>query len=183
MNAVDAATKTQIDMMHAVLNKKFGQLYADIWKVGVNLSLRISDLLKLKFADLNLAERSLQLVEAKTGKQKLIRLNGAAIAIISRRQHEHPGDTWLFQVHCNRAKDKPVSRVSVSRVFKEAGDVLGLSINTHSMRKSRGMAMYKDGVPIEKIAKVLNHSNTTSTLRYLGITQAEVLQTYDDYEL
>jgi hypothetical protein len=34
------------------------------------------------------------------------------------------------------------------------------------MRKSRGMAMYKDGVPVEKIAKVLNHSNTnTATLK------------------
>jgi hypothetical protein len=30
------------------------------------------------------------------------------------------------------------------------------------------------------VAKVLNHSNTTSTLR---ITQEEVLKTYDDYEL
>jgi hypothetical protein len=51
------------------------------------------------------------------------------------------------------------------------------------MRKSRGMAMYKDDVPVEKIAKVLNHSNTTSTLRYLGITKEEVLKTYDEYEL
>ena len=76
-----------------------------------------------------------------------------------------------------------MSRVSVSRVFKDAGELLGLTINTHSMRKSRGMTMYKDGVPVEKIAKVLNHSNTTSTLRYLGITQEEVLKTYDDYEL
>ena len=77
-----------------------------------------------------------------------------------------------------------MSRVSVSRVFKDAGELLlGLTINTHSMRKSRGMAMYKDGVPVEKIAKVLNHSNTTLTLRYLGITQEEVLKTYDDYEL
>jgi len=183
MNAVDAANKTEIEMMHAVLNHKFSPLYADIWKVGVNVSLRISDLLKLKYADLNLEERSLKLIEAKTGKQKLIRLNAAAITVIEKRRQEHPCDTWLFQVHCNRAKNKPVSRVSVSRVFKEAGERVGLRINTHSMRKSRGMAMYKDGVPIEKIAKVLNHSNTTSTLRYLGITQAEVLQTYDDYEL
>jgi hypothetical protein len=38
-------------------------------------------------------------------------------------------------------------------------------------------------VPVEKIAKVLNNSNTTSTLRYLGITKEEVLQTYDDYAL
>jgi integrase len=183
MQSVDAATKKEIDMMHAILTNKFGQLYADIWKVGVNLSLRISDLLKLKYADLNLEERSLKLIEAKTGKQKLIRLNASAISVIARRKQDNPDHVWLFQVHCNRAKDKPISRVSVSRVFKDAGELVGLRINTHSMRKSRGMAMYKDGVPIEKIAKVLNHSNTTSTLRYLGITQEEVLQTYDDYEL
>ncbi len=39
------------------------------------------------------------------------------------------------------------------------------------------MALYQDGVPIEKIAKVLNHAHTGVTLRYLGITEEEVLQT------
>lgn len=58
MSAVDAASKNEVDMIHAVLSKKFGQLYADIWKIGVNLSLRISDLLKLKYADLNITDRS-----------------------------------------------------------------------------------------------------------------------------
>jgi site-specific recombinase XerD len=61
--------------------------------------------------------------------------------------------------------------------------VVPIGGHTQSMRKSRGMDMYKDGVTVEKIAKVLNHSNTTSTLRYLGITQEDVLKTYDDYEL
>jgi integrase len=60
MKAVDAATKAEIAMMHAVLTNKFGPLYADIWKVGVNLSLRISDLLTLKYADLKIEERSLK---------------------------------------------------------------------------------------------------------------------------
>lgn len=46
------------------------------------------------------------------------------------------------------------------------------------MRKTRGMAMFNDGV-----FQVLNHSNTTSTMRYLGITQAAIMKTYDDYEL
>ncbi len=119
----------------------------------------------------------------RTYELKTIRLNSAAIIVIARRQQENPADSWLFQVHSNRAKDKPVSRVSVSRVFKNAGELLGLTINTHSMRKSRGMAMYQDGVPVEKIARVLNHANTTSTLRYLGITHEDVLKTYDDYEL
>jgi hypothetical protein len=51
------------------------------------------------------------------------------------------------------------------------------------MFKFHGMAMFNDGISIEKIAQVLNHSNTTSTMRYLGITQAAIMKTYDDYEL
>lgn len=47
MNTVNAVSKSESDMVHALLNKKFGQIYADVWKVGVNLSLRISDLLAL----------------------------------------------------------------------------------------------------------------------------------------
>lgn len=149
----------------------------------MNLSLRIGDLLKLKYANFNLTERPLQLTEEKTRKPKLIRLNNTVITIIDARRKRYPTDVWLFQVHSNRASNQSISRISVSRTFKECGDMLGLNINTHSMRKSRGMALYKDGVPIEKIAKVLNHSNTSTTMAYLGITKEEVLQTYDDYEL
>ena len=183
MNIVNAADKSQIDLIHSLLNNKCGQIYADIWKVGVNLSLRISDLLNLKYTDFNLQDRTLNLIESKTSKAKSIRLNQTAIEIITRRKKDHPCDLWLFQVHSNRAKNKPISRISVSRVFKDAGDILNLNINTHSMRKSRGMAMFSDGVSIEKIAQVLNHTNTTSTLRYLGITREEIMKTYDDYEL
>lgn len=56
-------------------------------------------------------------------------------------------------------------------------------IDTHTMRKSRGKAMFDAGVPIEKIAKVLNYSDTGVTLRYLGITQEAILKTYDEFEL
>jgi integrase len=70
MNTVDAASKAEIDLIHALLDMKFGQLYADIWKIGVNISLRISDLLTLQYSELNLAERSLQLTEQKNGGHK-----------------------------------------------------------------------------------------------------------------
>ena len=183
MNTVDGVSKLEIEMIHKTLRKKYPPLYADIWKIGVNLSLRIGDLLQLKYDDLNLAERCLKLTESKTGKAKVIRLNAAALAIMQQRRQDYPDDTWLFQVHSHRAKDKPISRVSVGRVFNEVGQTLGLNINTHSMRKSRGKVLYDHQVPIEKIAHVLNHSNTSATLRYLGITREQVLQTYDDFEL
>jgi len=176
-------TKGEIAAVEALLKKHHGQIYADIWKVGLNLSLRISDLLAIRYADLDLDRREFSLIEGKTGKKRCVRLNKNALKIINRRRKEWPEDTYLFQVHSNRAKGKPVSRNSVSRAFKDAGDRIGLRINTHSMRKSRGYVMFADGVPIEKVSKVLNHSHPAVTMRYLGITNKEVMDSYDEYEL
>ncbi len=183
MNIVDACTKEEITAVHQMLSKRFPPVYADIWKVGLNLSLRISDLLALRYADLDLDNQRLSLIEQKTGKRKDIALNPVVIAIVQKRHKQYPKDVWLFQAHSNRSNGKPLDRGSVGKVFKAAGDWLGLNIGTHSMRKSRGAAMFNDGVPLEMIAKVLNHSNTTETLRYIGITKKQVGQTYIDYVL
>ncbi len=101
------------------MKAQFNPLYADIWKVGVNLTLRISDLLSLKFDHLDLENRSLTVIEQKTGKHKTLRLNATVIAIIQKRLEQHPHDVWLFQVHSNRANNKPISRISVSRCLKK----------------------------------------------------------------
>ncbi len=186
MNEVEAVkTKEELAAVEALLRKHHGQIYADIWRIGINLSLRISDLLLVKYADLDTKNRLYTLTEGKTGKKRQIRLNSKVLSIIERRKKEFPNDIYLFQVHSNRTSGmvKPISRVSVSRAFKDVGERLGLHINTHSMRKSRGWAMFADGVPIEKISKVLNHSAPAVTMRYLGITKQEVLDTYDEYEL
>lgn len=183
MNIVEAVGPAEIGLVTALLQKRYGQLYVDVWKVGLNLSLRIGDLLSLRFDQLDTDKRELHLVEKKTGKPKAVRLNSAACEVINRRQLENPDHTWLFEVDCNRAKGKPITRQSVSRAFQDVGKSLDLRIGTHSMRKSRGKAMYDSGIPVEKIAKVLNHSDTGVTLRYLGITQEAVMQTYDDFVL
>ena len=184
MNEVEAVkTREEIAAIETLLRKHHGDLYADIWKIGLNLSLRISDLLAIRFADLDLDRREYALVEGKTGKKRKIRLNNTALKVIQRRRKEHPKHVYLFQVESNRAKGKPISRNSVSRAFNDSGQRIDLRINTHSMRKSRGYVMFSDGVPIEKISKVLNHSHPAVTMRYLGITNQEVLDSYDEYEL
>jgi len=50
MNVVSAANKNEIAVIYSNLAKKFPPLYADIWKIGCNLSLRISDLLALEYS-------------------------------------------------------------------------------------------------------------------------------------
>ena len=183
MNIVDACNKREIEQMKQVLRDKYPAIYSDVWSIGLNMSLRISDLLKVKYDHIDAYARSLTLTESKTGKRKDIRLNDAAMAIIARRRSAHPGDTWLFESNTNRSKGRPITRGAVSKAFNSAGQRLGLNVNSHSMRKSRGAIMYKDGVPLPVIARVLNHSSISCTLRYIGITKEETLKTFDDYQL
>jgi integrase len=118
MNVVDAVNKEQIALVYTILNKEFGEIYGDIWKVGLNISLRISDLLNLRYTDFDLANRELSLRKSKIDKAKSIRLNQTVIDIITKRNKEYPNDVWLFQVHSSRAKDKPISRAAVRRRLK-----------------------------------------------------------------
>lgn len=181
------AVKTKDDIRHVehLLKKYGGDLYADLWRIGVNMALRISDLLQIQYDDMDLDRGLYELHEGKTGKSRTIKLNNTVIDIVRRRMRENPSDVYLFQVHSNRTSGqvKPVSRISVARKFKEVGEVMDVQLGTHSMRKSRGWAMYSDGVPIEMISKVLNHSHPAVTMAYLGITKQEVLDTYLAYEL
>jgi integrase len=186
MKEVEAIkSKEEIVIIERLLRTHHGDLYGDVWRIGVNLSLRISDLLAIRYADLDLDNCLYAVRESKTGKGRLIRLNNTALPLIQERAKKYPHDVYLFQVHSNRTAGlvKPVSRVSVARVFKDVGDRLGIRLGTHSMRKSRGWAMFSDGVPIEKISKVLNHSAPAVTMAYLGISRQEILDTYLEYEL
>ena len=59
MNDVVAVkSKGEIEAVEILLIKHHGQIYADIWRVGLNLSLRISDLVSIRFDDLDIKNRS-----------------------------------------------------------------------------------------------------------------------------
>ena len=69
-------------------------IYLDIWKVGVNAALRISDLLALTMKDVQALDKekpTLNIVEQKTGKPRKIVVNETAFRIMQQRLAEYPG--------------------------------------------------------------------------------------------
>jgi len=167
-------------------------LYADIWKVGVNTALRISDLLSLSMDDvrgLDPKQPALRLKEQKTGKLRKIVVNRSALTVMQRRLADYPDHVWLFQIDAvnrnRREPPKPINRRSVSRVFEKIGQRIApkVTLGTHSMRKTRGYAMHKAGRSIESIAKVLNHSSPAVTMRYIGLVQQDIDESYTELEL
>jgi len=185
MNEVEAVKdKEDIRLVGHLLEKHGSITYRDIWELGINTALRISDLLSLKVADVADVE-IIEVTEGKTKKKRSIKLNHKAQAIIQRRAAANPHNIYLFQGRRLREKDDilPLNRSTVGRKFQEVGEIVGVVLGTHSMRKTRGYAMYSDGKPIEVISKVLNHSSPAVTMRYLGIEKQDIHDTYDDYVL
>lgn len=182
MQQVDAV-KTQAEVQQVahklLLNAKGNTLYADVWNFGLQVALRISDLLTITYEEA-LTGR-LRIKESKTGKARNIDLNAKALEIVRARRQAHPDHTFLFEVDSNRAKGKPVSRIAVAVAFKAVGDEMGIQLGTHSMRKTRGWIMHSAGVSIEMICKVLNHANPATTMAYIGLTQSDVDHTYHQF--
>lgn len=184
-------TESQRDQIEQHLMEK-DSLYSDIWKFGLNTALRISDLLAITTKQVDSIDpdkRELTVTEMKTKKKRTIRLNAPAMEVIARRRTQYPDDVWLFQSrspkNSKREAPKAITRKSVSRVFLAVGEKVAPAVHlgTHSMRKTRGFAMFDAGVSIEQICKVLNHSSPAITMRYIGIDKESVLKSYDDFEL
>ncbi|WP_319784484.1 tyrosine-type recombinase/integrase [Oceanisphaera sp. IT1-181] len=176
--------KAMVKRIENLLRDK-SDIYGDVWAIGLNMALRISDLLSLTFSDVT-GER-VAIAEGKTGKKRIIKITPSARAIIEKRRAANPEHVYLFQSASNRSKalGKPITRFAVAKAFKEVGERNSVQVNigTHSMRKTRGYFMHSAGVPIERIAAMLNHSSPATTMRYIGLDQEVLDKDYDDFDL
>ena len=186
---VDAVDEQHIEQFTTILSCMNNTMYADIWKLGVNLALRITDLLSLKLEDC-VGKDELYILEGKTSntrksrKYRKIVLNNTAKKIIARRARLYPEDTYLFESkHTNATTGKPISRQSVWSAFSKAGKSLNIHTGTHSLRKTLGAKLYRSGVPVATIQKMFSHSTEAITLAYIGVTQLDVDSCYTDYEV
>jgi integrase len=163
-------------------NYKFCLLLA----IGVNTGLRISDLLKLKLSDLQNND-SFKINEGKTGKERNIKINKDLRAILDRVLPKYMNtekDSLLFM---NRFGTKAIDKSYVNVKFKEICKYYKIkvdgNISSHTFRKTLGRRVAEVNNFSDRsflmLSKLFNHSNTTVTRTYLGITETEIFELYD----
>lgn len=153
-----------------------------LFTFGINSSLRISDILRIKVGDVRNKD-VLTLREQKTGKAKKFRLNQSIVAAVKTLvPAEASDDAPLFP---SRKGSAPISRVQAYRVLNEAAKRAGIDceIGTHTLRKTFAYHAYKAGVDLAVIQSVLNHSSQRETLRYIGIVQDDIDNAYINVNL
>ena len=62
-----------VKLISHLLERTYSKQMSDVWNIGLNLALRISDLLAIRFEDIH--DDRLRVKESKTGKLANIKLN------------------------------------------------------------------------------------------------------------
>lgn len=167
----------------------------NLLNIGVNVTLRISDLLNLKFEDIK-SDNTILVKEKKTQKSKVIKLNKTCQQAVKdlKKYYKKVGykdysKGYLFksqhQMNKSKFKDIPMTPYSAGRYLREAKDLLAIPypICTHSFRKTWGYNVYKTTKDIALVMKAFNHTSPSVTLRYIGIEEETLIQTYDSIEI
>lgn len=158
-----------------------------LFTMGINLALRISDLLKLKVSDVLNSEGDpvgfLYLREQKTKKEKKIKLNKAVIEALEfylRKAQIYNPEQLLFTSH---RSGEPLDRIRSWQLIRKWCREAGLKeerYGTHSLRKTWGYQARMAGVSLAVISEKLGHRNSQVTRRYIGISQDEVEKVEDE---
>ncbi|GAI63836.1 unnamed protein product [marine sediment metagenome] len=148
---------------------------------GINSGLRIGDLLSLKLGDIkdsrgNLKD-DLDIREQKTGKTRKVFFNKQikeALKYYLEKTDIFDLDRYLFTKEKSK-ENKPITRVRAYQLINKWCRDVGITykVGGHSLRKSFGYHLRKQGISIEQISSLLNHQNIKVTFRYIGISADE----------
>jgi integrase len=163
--------------------------------LGINVGLRIGDILKLTYGNVMKANGSPRdyviIKEEKTAKTKKFYLGNIVkevlLDLVIANNTFNRGD-FLFK--SRKGDNRPISRQQAYRILNGAAESLGLvdrdqegriiagEIGTHTLRKTFGYHAYQSGVSLELLMEIFNHASKSQTLRYIGITEEQKKEVY-----
>ena len=151
-----------------------------LFSFGINTGLRISDILSLDVGNVK-GRAYIEIREKKTNKYKKFPLNRFLKEEIDLFTEGLPSEQPLFytQKHCR------LDRAQAYRILNNAAQAVGVKerIGTHTLRKTFGYHHYKKYNDIVLLQKIFNHSSPSVTLRYIGIEQDTIDESYMNFYL
>ena len=155
--------------------------------LGMNTALRISDMLKLTIKDVidsGQIKNEVVVKEKKTGKSKSFPLNDSVKKAVKEYLSERDVKSENEPLFLSRKNGQAIRRGQAHNILSKAGEAIGLeNIGCHSLRKTFGFKVYEKTNNLALVQKLLNHSSSEVTLRYLGIEKKQLDEVYLDLNL
>ena len=149
----------------------------------LNSGLRLSEMINLKWKDINLMTGQLKVVEGKGAKDRILWIDDYTIKELQEwkeRQFTEWGKTDI--VFSTRTLNK-LDGKAVRKMIKTYTDKAGIDkdITTHSLRHTFASDLLRDTKNIRIVQKALGHSDISTTQIYTHIVDDELEQAMKEF--
>ena len=158
--------------------------------MGLNTALRISDMLQLKWGNVYDFDRKhyvkhIVVCEGKTGKETRIAINNNLIDAFEMYMGSLKSVSGNDYIFTGKTKGTHLSRSQAFRIITHVAEALNMEngISCHSLRKTFGYHHYRKFKDIVVLQKIFNHYSPQVTLRYIGIDQDIIDNSYNNFIL
>lgn len=151
-----------------------------LFTIGTNCGLRVSDILSLNVEDVR-GKNYIQLIEKKTGKFKKFPINAKLKPMLEKFTKGKVADDPLFMTKFKNRLGRVTAYYTIRLACEEAK--LEEKFGTHTMRKTFGYHHYQKFKDVAMLQKIFNHSSPMVTLRYIGIEQDQIDESYTNFIL
>ena len=145
-------TKLKLDK---ILNLKHKSICSLLYACG----LRLNELLNLKIEDINGESKLLKVVQGKGNKDRFIPISENLLILLRQYYIKYNPKEYLF----NGQNKLKYSGGSVGKIVKK---YFGNKFHVHLLRHSFGTHLVENGVELNKIQKLMGHSDIKSTQIY-----------------
>ena len=143
--------------------------YVQAWiALGFYTGMRKMETLALRWEDVDLKKDEIHLQRTKSGRPLTLALSEEAIAVFDSipRQANSP---WVFP-----SSDPSTHRIDFKKPWERVRERAGLKdIRYHDLRRTTGSWLAQEGVPLEVIQKILNHSRPQVTRIYARLSDQQ----------
>ena len=158
------------EIQKILTSKKMKQDVRNALLIELNTGLRIQDIAKLKFSDIQFGK--LEIIEKKTKKAQITKINMELVEYLFKNKTRD--DDFIFS---NTEKGIKAFIRKVQYQISMACDYENIDnkfISTHSFRKSFATLAYNETKDIMFVQQLLNHSSVSITQRYIQINKDKV---------
>ncbi len=159
------------------LEKTANTQIIDFFTIILNTGFRATELLDLKFTDIEYKSNSLTMGLKKRSNNLYHRiLNDECMKVLIRLKDEHPNDVFVFQSRKSKNQtNKPASSISrqvVTKAFKTASDITSLPITTSDLRHIYASQIFSmsslQNVDHKFLSRFIGHESMSMTMDYVS---------------
>lgn len=154
-------------------------VYRTYVMLALDSGVRQSEALNIKIQNIDFENKRIYLETTKTGKVRYAPFSDFSIKEIKELIETDKDRTYLFY---NRLKNRRLSKNDVMLFFKRLETKLKIDrIHTHRFRKTFGSMLAENGMAIEHIQKIYDHTRITTTIKYVQYRESKSLEEYSKY--